>query len=148
MINKRRIRYCSHHQKNNLHWLGKHTLGVAISLESSSAPLISDATVLMASEWSIGLDLHMSIDPDTACLQLSRDAFALCHVPGPYGSTQAHIGIVGTLDHVGFVGPLQDWEHGSYDGLALLIDSSCAIGSDTYQKALRQQFSSSREGCR
>lgn len=56
---------------------------------------------------------QVAIDPHTAGLQLSRHARRSLHVFGPDAGAEAHFGVVGAGDDVGFGGPFEDGEDGA-----------------------------------
>src|SRR5260221_3778496 len=70
----------------------------------------SDTRFLMPTECLVGRILVNFIDPDRAGLQLRTDSLNSYQVFTPYGSPEAVTLLVGPVDNVLFLTPLEKWD--------------------------------------
>ena len=88
-------------------------LHVRVGLEAVNAVLNTDTAVLVATECGVQRHLKMGIHPHTTSLELPRNAVRLLDVVRPNGRAKSHEGVIGTVDNLGFFGPLHDWKNGA-----------------------------------
>lgn len=98
---------------------------VAVSLEALSAPLATDATLLVATEDSLGSRLLEGVDEDGAGLEALGDLLGVGDVLAPDTGTKTGVGVVGALDDLLLIGPGLGGDDGAE---GLLGDDAAVVG--------------------
>lgn len=86
----------------------KQSLRVTIILYAVSAPLTSNAALLVSSKCSHWGHCSMSVDPDTTRLDLFRDLGGFVNVTAPDGCAQAHSAVVSAGNDIFLIIPGQE----------------------------------------
>jgi len=87
--------------------LQEQTLYVAEGLQSTNTPFKANATLLVATEWRVGVNFEMRVDPNRACIKLSSDPACLIQVVRPHTCAQSHLCVVRPCNNVLLVCPCQ-----------------------------------------
>lgn len=89
--------------RDSLLLVNMHSMGVAVSQQSLSAPLATDTALLVTTEDGLRRWLLPAVDEDAAGLETLADPLSSCDVGTPDAGTETGVGAVGALDNFFFV---------------------------------------------